>query len=82
MTVGAGQLVRVTLKGQAANVFLVDDKGYSAYVAGEEFEHKAGGHQEKSPVLLKPPAPGDWHLVIDLGGFEGEVNASVALQAE
>ena len=36
-----------------------------------------GGRAKKSPVVLRPPHAGRWHVVIDLGGRRGTVRASV-----
>jgi len=69
------QSVEVTLDKQA-NVRLLDDSNYNKYRRGEKHQY-FGGLAKKSPVHLKPPRPGRWHLVVDLGGFTGTVHASV-----
>lgn len=77
LQLSATQSVRVTLD-KAANVRLLDDANFSSYQRGEKHSY-VGGHMTKSPVVLKPPHAGRWHLVIDLGGFAGTVNASVGV---
>ena len=67
--------VEVTLDKQA-NVRLLDDLNYSKYRRGQKHTYY-GGLAKKSPVHLSPPRPGRWHIVIDLGGYAGTVNASV-----
>lgn len=67
--------VEVTLDKQA-NVRLLDDLNYSKYRRGQKHTYY-GGLAKKAPVHLSPPRPGRWHLVIDLGGYAGTVNASV-----
>ncbi len=67
--------VEVTLDKQA-NVRLLDDSNYSRYQRGEQHQYY-GGLAARSPVCLAPPHAGRWHLVIDLGGHAGTVNASV-----
>jgi hypothetical protein len=34
----------------------------------------------RSPVRLRPAAPGKWNLVIDLGGRPGKVEATFSVQ--
>ncbi len=70
-----GEAVEVTLDKQA-NVRLLDDINYSNYKRGQHHTYY-GGLAKVSPVHLRPPHAGHWHLVIDLGGYAGTVNASV-----
>jgi len=70
-----GDVVEVTLDKQA-NVRLLDDTNYSQYRNGAKHRYY-GGLATKSPVQLRAPHPGHWHLVIDLGGRAGSVRASV-----
>jgi len=69
------QRVQVSLAGHVANVFLLDDENYERYRRAESYIHRSGGFYSRSPAILKPPAPGAWHLIIDLAG-SGEVTAS------
>jgi hypothetical protein len=75
LQLGSNDIVEVTLDRQA-NVRLLDDVNFSKYKKGERHEYY-GGLAKKSPVRLKPPSSGHWHLVIDLGGYAGTVRASV-----
>lgn len=75
MNLDSNQVVEVTLDKQA-NVRLLDDINYSRYQRGERHQYY-GGLAKKSPVRLKPPSIGHWHIVIDLGGYSGTVRASV-----
>ena len=72
----AGDVVEVTLRGTEANVLLLDSGNLAAYRAGRRY-HYRGGHYRQSPVRLPVPYPGSWHVVVDLGGSPGSVNASV-----
>lgn len=74
----AGQTVKVTLRGNAANVMLLDAVNFGNYRAGRGFRYY-GGHYATSPVLIPVPHGGHWNLVIDLGGAAGHVDASVAV---
>lgn len=74
LQVGSGDVVEVTLDS-AANVQLLDDANYANYQAGRSFDY-TGGYAKSSPCRLRPPRPGRWHLVIDLGGHAGTVSAS------
>lgn len=68
-------IVEVTLDRQA-NVRLLDDANYTKYKRGNRHTYH-GGLAKKSPIRLRPPHSGHWHIVIDLGGYAGKVKASV-----
>ena len=70
-----GEVVEVELDKQA-NVRLLDETNFSNYKRGARHTYH-GGLAKQSPVRLAPPQPGHWHLVIDLGGYAGSVQASV-----
>lgn len=72
-----GTVVRVELDSQA-NVMLMDSINFSSYRSGRQFRY-FGGHAKRSPVLLSAPHAGHWHVVVDLGGYGGHVNASVSV---
>ena len=72
---GSSDIVEVTLDKQA-NVQLMDDGNFSNYKRGQRFSYY-GGLAKQSPVRISPPHSGRWHVVIDLGGYTGSVNASV-----
>lgn len=74
-SLNSNDVVEVTLDKQA-NVRLLDDSNYQKYRSGQQHKYY-GGSATKSPVHLKPPHGGHWHVVIDLGGYAGVVNASV-----
>jgi hypothetical protein len=71
-----GDAVRVTLTGNAANVLLLDDSNYNSYQSGMQYRYY-GGYYTRSPVIVRPPSPGHWHVVVNLGGNVGSVNAVV-----
>lgn len=48
----------------AAHVFLMDDDNYRYYREGEEYDYY-GGLVRRSPLRLKAPYAGAWHLVIE-----------------
>lgn len=70
-----GEAVEVTLD-KAANVRLLDEVNYGRYKRGDRHEYR-GGYAKVAPLVLEPPRPGRWHLVIDLGGYAGRVTAAV-----
>ena len=74
LDVGPDDVIEVTLD-HAANVQLLDSTNYQDYRAGRSF-HYYGGYVKTSPFRLRPPHQGQWHLVIDLGGYAGAVRAS------
>jgi hypothetical protein len=59
-----------------ANVRLLDGINFQKYRSGQEHKYY-GGLAKVSPVNLKPPYGGHWHVVIDLGGYGGTVRAAV-----
>ncbi|PKN64108.1 MAG: DUF1883 domain-containing protein [Deltaproteobacteria bacterium HGW-Deltaproteobacteria-15] len=73
-----GEIVEVTLSGNAANVFLVDSSNFSSYKSGRRYTYY-GGNARRSPVRLPIPRSGHWYLVIDLGGYSGSVRHSMRI---
>ena len=71
---GEGDIVEVTLSGNAANVLLLDPENFEKYRQRAPF-HYYGGYARTSPYRLEAPHAGVWHLVIDLGGKAGQVQA-------
>lgn len=67
--------VRVTLDRQA-NVRLLDSNNFQKYRNGQSHNYY-GGLATHSPMVLRAPHSGHWHVVIDLGGYAGSVSASV-----
>lgn len=74
---GPENVVVVTLDGQA-NVMLLDDLAFASYRSGGRFTYH-GGWATKSPIQLRPPTTGHWHVVVDLGGRAGQVRAGIRI---
>ena len=72
----AGSVVEATLSGNAANVRLLDSSEFQSYKSGRQHRYY-GGHYTQSPVRIQIPYNGNWHVVIDLGGYAGSVQSSV-----
>jgi hypothetical protein len=72
---GPDDLVEVSLDRQA-NVMLLDPANYELYTRREKFRYH-GGLAEYSPMRLVPPHEGKWHVVVDLGGSAGTVQAGI-----
>jgi Domain of unknown function (DUF1883) len=70
---GPQDVIEVTLD-HPANVQLLDPANWDNYRNGRTFRYY-GGSATESPVRLTPPRQGRWHLVIDLGGRTGTVQA-------
>jgi hypothetical protein len=70
-----GDIVEVTLAGNAANVMLLDPANFQNYREGKPFDY-FGGYAQTSSYPIEAPRPGRWHLVVDLGGGAGRVQAS------
>ncbi len=75
----AGATAVVTLKGNAANVRLMNSSAFSTYKAGRNFR-AIQGLVKKSPVRLKIPNSGHWYVVVDLIGLGGRVNSSAFVE--
>lgn len=71
----AGDFVEVTLAGNAANVLLLDEANFQKYRQGQPYS-SYGGYARTSPFRIQAPRPGRWHLVVDLAGGAGRVQAS------
>lgn len=72
--VGENDVIEVILDKQA-NVRLMDDENYAKYVEGQVHSYY-GGYAEYSPLKLRVPRAGHWHVVVDLGGYGGTVRAT------
>ncbi|NOH01164.1 MAG: DUF1883 domain-containing protein [Chloroflexi bacterium] len=73
-----GEIVEVTLSGNAANVRLMDSSNFQSFRAGRKHRY-FGGHAKQSPVRLQIPHSGHWHIAIDLGGYKGTVRSSIQI---
>ena len=71
-----GERIQVTLRGNAANVRLMDSTNYNSYKQGKR-HHYYGGLAKQSPVILPIPSSGHWYVTIDLNGLGGSVSSSV-----
>jgi hypothetical protein len=65
--------VEVWLDKQA-NVRMLDGSNFYRFRNGQEHSFY-GGLATASPLLLRPPHAGHWHVVVDLGGYAGTVSA-------
>jgi len=72
-----GDVLEVELD-RPANVILLDDLNYARYRVGSGF-HYLGGFVQGSPARLLVPFSGDWHLVIDQGGYSAALRVAVRL---
>jgi len=75
-TMQTGEIIEVTLKGNAANVRIMDGSDFSSYKSGRS-HHYIGGYVTKSPYRIAVPHSGHWYVAIDLGGYSGRVQSAV-----
>jgi Domain of unknown function (DUF1883)/TIR domain len=75
-----GTVVRVTLRGNAANVLLLDSSNLGNYKAGRRATYK-GGLVTRSPLDLIVPSSGHWYVVADMTGLRGNTDISVQVLA-
>lgn len=73
-----GEIVEVTLSGNAANVRLMDSSDFGSYRNGQRHRY-IGGLARKSPVRLQIPHSGNWHVAVDLQGLRGSVNSAARI---
>ena len=76
-----GRLVKVTLTGSIANVFLLNNSNMYNYEHGHECQ-SFGGIAKNALVEMKIPENDHWFIVVDkkgLSGAEGKTDASVSL---
>ncbi|MGB4701774.1 MAG: DUF1883 domain-containing protein [Syntrophomonadaceae bacterium] len=71
-----GRIVEITLRGNAANVQLLDSHNFNNYKNGRKYRY-IGGLAKQSPIRLKTTHSGHWHVAIDLRGLGGRVTSSV-----
>lgn len=71
-----GNIVEVTLKGNAANVLLLNSSNYNNYKNGRRYKY-CGGYVKSSPYRIVVPSNGRWFVVINLGGYGGQVRSAV-----
>lgn len=74
-----GEVVVVTLSGNAANVRLMDSSNFNSYRSGHRHSYY-GGLAERSPVRLGVPHSGYWHVTIDFQGLSGTVRSAVHVE--
>jgi hypothetical protein len=74
-----GETVEVTL-ANAANVRLLDSLNLNSYRRGAQYQFY-GGYVTHSPYTVRVPHAGHWHLVLDLGGYPGQIRSSVRVLA-
>ena len=73
-----GRIVEVKLRGNAANVRLLDGSNLSAYKNGRRHRYY-GGLAKQSPVRLQVPHGGHWHAVVDFQELRGQADVSVSV---
>ena len=68
-----GDFIKIILSGNAANVLLLDSLNFNNYRSGRRCQYY-GGYYKQSPIMLKIPNSGHWHVAIS---SNGSVRASV-----
>lgn len=75
-----GEIAEVIIT-DAANVRLLDSDNLRKYKYGQRHKY-TGGHSKTSPVRFQIPRAGHWYVVVDLGGYAGEVGSSARVLSE
>lgn len=73
-----GEIVEITLSGNAANVRLLDSSNFSSYKSGRRHQYY-GGLAKRSPVRLQIPYSGHWYAAVDMQGLGGSVRSSARI---
>jgi hypothetical protein len=71
-----GQIVEVTLRGNAANVLLVDSTNKRNYESGRRTIY-IGGLVKRSPHRMAIPRADHWFVLVTMDGLRGRTNAAV-----
>lgn len=75
MDAGPNTVIQVKIEGKAC-VRLLDLLNYYKYRAGKPYI-SAFFYEDTSLAQLSPPYRGEWHIIVDLGGKQGEIRAVV-----
>lgn len=70
----SGDIAEVDLSS-GANVRLMDGSNFTAYRNGRQHRF-LGGLAQRTPVRLRVPRSGHWHVAVDMQGLRGSVRAS------
>lgn len=73
-----GNVVEVTLNGNAANVRLLDSSNFQSYRSGRSHRYH-GGLARRSPVRIPIPHGGHWHVAVDMQGLGVHTRASIRI---
>ena len=71
------EIVEVTLTS-GANVRLMNSSDFGSYKTGRRHRY-IGGLAQRSPLRLRIPSSGHWHVAIDMQGLRGSTRASVRI---
>lgn len=74
----AGEIVEITLSGNAANVRLMDSSNFSSYKNRRQHRYY-GGLAKRSSVHLQIPHSGNWHVAVDMQGLGGSVRSAARI---
>ncbi|MDE1675283.1 DUF1883 domain-containing protein [Nocardia gipuzkoensis] len=76
-----GAVAVVTLRGNAANVRLMDSSNLQAYKNNRAHRYH-GGLVKRSPHRMVIPRDGHWYVTVDLQGMRSSARVSAAVQVE
>lgn len=65
LEIGPEQAVEVIFDQPEVNVVLLRHEGFIDYQSGRHYRYVGGRQHTAGAILLKPPTPGRWHLVVD-----------------
>jgi len=77
-----GQVAVVTLRGNAANVRLLDSTGVRNFKAGKSPKMYGGGLVKRSPFRMVIPRSGHWYITVDLLGMKPTARVQSAVVVE
>lgn len=77
-----GQVAVVSLRGNAANVRLLDSTGFSNFKRGKNHRSYGGGLVKKSPHRMVIPRSGHWYVTVDLIGMKASARVQSSVHVE
>jgi hypothetical protein len=73
-----GEIVEISLSGNATNVRLMDSSNLSNFKSGRRHNYY-GGLAKSSLVRLQIPHSGTWYVTVDMQGLGGSVRSSARI---
>jgi hypothetical protein len=77
-----GEVVEITVKGNAVNVLLMDSSNFSMFSRDGSYANARGCQVRQSPVRLTVPTSGHWYVVLHTCVLKGLGSVSVRMLSD